>query len=88
MAKHIYDESARALKALLKEDEEIMEKKKLAEVFCDSSSSSDSDSDSDSASESGVASRGLATRGENGESDDSDDVDAVALARKRLRRSE
>ena len=88
MAKHIYDESARALKALLKEDEEIMEKQKRAEVFGDSSSSSDSDSDSDSASESGVASRGLATRCENGECDDSDDdVDAVELARKRLRRS-
>ena len=99
MAKHIYEESARALKALLKEDEETMEKQQAqqqrAQAFCDSSSSSSSssDSESDSESDSGLVNRRRA-RCENGESDedceerdDSDDSDVVELARKRLRRS-
>ena len=99
MAKHIYEESARALKALLKEDEEIMEKQQAqqqrAQAFCDSSSSSSSssDSESDSESDSGLVNRRRA-RCENGESDedceerdDSDDSDVIELARKRLRRS-
>ena len=99
MAKHIYEESARALKALLKEDEETMEKQQAqqqrAQAFCDSSSSSSSssDSESDSESDSGLVNRRRA-RCENGESDedceerdDSDDSDVIELARKRLRRS-
>ena len=102
MAKHIYEESARALKALLKEDEETMEKQQAqqqrAQAFCDSSSSSsdsdsDSDSESDSESDSGLVNR-RRVRCENGESDedceerdDSDDSDVVELARKRLRRT-